>query len=312
MKNQTPQVDQVAEIPPMAGKPELEWVAYMGNESIRYLQHGTPSPLIRWHHHKEYELHYIVETKGKVFVGDYIGNFYPGNLMLVGPNLPHNWITQAGMSAKTRDLVINFTHDLVERCTEDFPEMKSMAQVWEYARNGIEFLDEQTKQEVGSIMHQLADASGLGRLGRFLTILELLGSCENYRILSSNFHSHITDLEALDNLNLALNYIVDRYSKEITLEEVAEVAGMSGSYFSKFFKKITGNNFVEFVGALRINKACEKLVETSEPVSKICYSVGFGNISNFNRRFYKLKGMKPSEYRKLAGACYSSGKLVAK
>ena len=60
---------------------------------LRCLAHGIPSPLVRWHHHDEYELHLIMETSGKVFVGDYIGHFQPGHLVLTGPRLPHNWIS---------------------------------------------------------------------------------------------------------------------------------------------------------------------------------------------------------------------------
>ena len=60
---------------------------------LRCLAHGIPSPLIRWHHHDEYELHLIMATSGKVFVGDYIGHFQPGHLVLTGPRVPHNWIT---------------------------------------------------------------------------------------------------------------------------------------------------------------------------------------------------------------------------
>lgn len=60
---------------------------------LRYVSHGAPSPLIRWHYHEDYELHLVVATSGKFFVGDYIGNFEPGNLVLTGPRLPHNWIS---------------------------------------------------------------------------------------------------------------------------------------------------------------------------------------------------------------------------
>ena len=95
--------------------PQFEFVDRAG-ESIRYLEHGWPTDLCRWHSHPEYELHLILETQGKVFVGDYIGEFVPGTLFLIGPNLPHNWITDefgAYESVVTRDMLIQFSHDSI-------------------------------------------------------------------------------------------------------------------------------------------------------------------------------------------------------
>ena len=60
---------------------------------MRCLAHGFPTPLARWHFHDEYELHLITETSGKAFVGDWIGPFEPGHLVLCGPRLPHNWVS---------------------------------------------------------------------------------------------------------------------------------------------------------------------------------------------------------------------------
>jgi len=79
--------------------PQFE-VVDRSNRSIRYLEHGWPTDLCRWHAHEEYELHLIVETRGKAFVGNFIGNFEPGSLFLTGPNLPHNWVTDSVSSEK--------------------------------------------------------------------------------------------------------------------------------------------------------------------------------------------------------------------
>ncbi len=92
------------------GTPEFE-ITDPNGETVRYIQHGFPSDLIRWHAHDEYELHFIVATTGKVFVGDYVGIFTPGQLILTGPNLPHNWVTQSNGNRvySKRDKVVNFT-----------------------------------------------------------------------------------------------------------------------------------------------------------------------------------------------------------
>ncbi|MFC6671864.1 AraC family transcriptional regulator [Marinobacterium aestuariivivens] len=281
-------------------KPEFEWVDQQGDESIRYLQHGYPCDLVRWHYHKEYELHLIKATSGKVFVGDYIGNFGPNQLILVGPNLPHNWISQMaeGQSVELRDRVINFSQDFIETCAGAIPELQVLEPFWQRARFGIEFLDPDTVAKADSLFEELAASTGFRRLTRFWTLLDLLASTPEYRLLSSTSYIPTTDKKVLEKVNVAIHYILERYDKELSLEDVAAHLDMAPSYFSKFFKKATGHRFIDFVNSLRINRACERLAHTDEPITDICYAVGYNNIANFNRRFHAVKGMTPSEYRR--------------
>ena len=281
-------------------KPEFEWVEQRGDESIRYLDHGYPSPLVRWHYHEEYELHLITETSGKVFVGDYIGNFSPNSLILVGPNLPHNWISniEKGEQVALRDRVINFSHDLVRACDSVFPESRALAPFWERAQYGIEFLDAAQIPRAVALFEDVAESTGFRRLTRFWELIELLAAMGQYRVLSSSTYLPITDEKILNRLNKALDLIFEHYHTGISLEEVAAHVKVTPTYFSKFFKKATGHRFIEFINSLRINKACEHLAHTDEPITEICFQVGFNNIANFNRRFYDLKKMTPSEYRK--------------
>ena len=74
-------------------EPDLEVVQIRPGESFAAWSHGYPYRTVRWHFHPEYELHQVVATKGRYFVGDFIGEFEPGNLVLTGPNLPHNWVS---------------------------------------------------------------------------------------------------------------------------------------------------------------------------------------------------------------------------
>ena len=281
-------------------KPEFEWVEQRGDRSIRYLDHGYPHMLVRWHYHEEYELHLITETSGKVFIGDYIGNFSPNSLILVGPNLPHNWISniEKGERVELRDRVINFSHDLITACDSVFPETRALAPFWQRAEYGIEFLDATKIPEAVALFEEIAESTGFRRLTRFWTLIELLAAMTDYRVLSSSTYLPITDEKILNRLNQALDLIFEHYHTGISLEEVAAHVNVSPTYFSKFFKKATGHRFIEFINSLLINKACEHLAHSDEPITEICFLVGFNNIANFNRRFYDVKKMTPSEYRK--------------
>jgi len=120
--------------------PQFE-VVDRSNRSIRYLEHGWPTDLCRWHAHEEYELHLIVETRGKAFVGNFIGNFEPGSLFLTGPNLPHNWVTDSVSSEKIeiRDMLVQFSQKSFEKLAEGFPEFSGIRKMLDLAASGILF-----------------------------------------------------------------------------------------------------------------------------------------------------------------------------
>jgi AraC-like DNA-binding protein len=270
--------------------------------SIIYRQHGFPCPLVRWHFHKEYELHLIVASSGKVFVGDYIGNFSPRSLFLTGPNLPHNWISQVADNEVVgkRDMLVNFTDELFDNAHPVFNELKSLAPLLERSRQGIQFRHPATLDQACVLMECIATSQGIARLGHFLILMELLATCEDYQLLSDISAPQRADEHNIDRTNRAVDYIFSHYSRELSLEEVAAHLEMKPTYFSRVFKQSTGRTFVEFVNRLRVSKSCELLSDGAKPVTDVCFESGFGNISNFNRRFLQLKGMTPSDYRRLA------------
>lgn len=283
-------------------QPEYEWVTQQNDESIRYLEHGYPSDLVRWHYHQEYELHYIVETHGKMYIGDYIGNFAPNSLVLVGPSLPHNWVSEveAGQVIPVRDLVVNFNHKLIENSEAVFPEMQGLRPFWQRAKFGIEFTDPTVISASKALLDEIAQSTGFRRLSRFWTLIELLAASDQYRILSGSSFQSKMDQKILRQMSTAIEYILDNYDSNIAQEDVARLVDMSTTYFSKIFKKTTGHRFIAFVNHYRINKACELLAHSDEPITNICFSVGYNNIANFNRQFFSLKQMTPSDYRKSA------------
>ena len=102
----------------------------------------------------------------------------------------------------------------------------------------------------------------------------------------------------MDSTFAELVHLILVHERGHSLKEVAELLGMTPSAFSRFFRRATGRTFVDYLGALRIAHACELLVETDLPVLQISLAAGFNNLSNFNRRFRRLKGMTPGEYRR--------------
>ena len=265
---------------------------------IRCLAHGFPTPLARWHYHDEYELHLIVATSGKAFVGDWIGQFQPGHLVLTGPRLPHNWVSMdlADGVVPQRDLVIQFAHDPIARAAELIPEAADVLPMLERARHGIEFfgLGERAREH----WQRTKDAHGLQRLSAFCAFLGELAACTDYRLLSSVQMQSSDDDRSLDQIDRIVQRITDQLAQPLSAGAIAAELGMTESRFSRFFHRATGNTFTDFVNRVRINRACQLLMESERLITDICYEVGFHNVANFNRRFRDIKGMTPREYRR--------------
>jgi len=278
--------------------PELE-IPDVDTVSVHAFHHGFPCPLVRWHYHDDYEIHLIVDSVGKVFVGDHVGTFSPGQLILTGPRLPHNWISQTepGHVIPLRDLVIQFRQELIPAMKTAAPELAELIPLLDRARYGIEFLG-QIRDDAEPMFHGIIEASGTRRIALLLEFLERLSAETEYRSLSTMPMSSQADEVALDKVERVTQYVTENYGREIPLAVVAELVGMSDSAFSRFFAKATGNGFTRFLNRVRIARACELLTVTEQPITDICYDVGFNNVANFNRRFRELKAVTPREYRR--------------
>jgi AraC-like DNA-binding protein len=269
---------------------------------IRCLAHGIPSPLVRWHYHDEYELHLITATTGKVFVGDYIGHFQPGHLVLTGPRLPHNWISGDAPpeGVPLRDRVIQFAHEPVEQAAELIPELKEVLPLLERARHGIEFFG--VSEIALALFERIAASRGLARLAGFAELMAMLARCREFRALSSVQLQSTEDEDAVARVNAVLSYISEHINEPLSMADVCERFRMPESRFSRFFRRATGNTFTDFVNRLRVTKACQLLMDTDRYVTTICYEVGFNNVANFNRRFLEIKGMTPTDFRRQAAS----------
>jgi AraC-like DNA-binding protein len=262
---------------------------------VRCLEHGFPTPLARWHCHEEYELHLIVATSGQAFVGDWIGAFEPGHLVLCGPKLPHNWISLdvSPEGIAQRDLVIQFLHDPIFEAAERIPELQEAVRMLERARYGIEFFGMAASAQAH--WHRVKGARGLKRFSLFCDFLADLALCTDYRLLSGMQTDGDHGIEAIDDV---VTRIANDPAKDLSAADIAAELGMNAGRFSRLFRRATGHSFLGYVNEVRVNKACLLLMQSDRYVTSICYEVGFNNVSNFNRRFLEIKGVTPTEFRR--------------
>ncbi len=281
-------------------EPEIETVD-RSTRSIRYLQHGWPSDLCRWHAHEEYELHLVVETRGKAFVGDYIGDFKAGDLFMTGPNLPHNWITDQVWSetVEIRDMLIQFSHESVEKLAEGFPEFSQVLRLLQLAQSGIYFEGFNPTFARGH-MESIRDNTGAERILAFVRFLVRLNEHAEKKTLSITRLIHPEGGSKQARIAQVVDHITRNFVESISVAQAAEMANMTEITFSRNFQTATGHSFVDFLNRIRIGQACGMLYASDDQITSIAQEAGFKNLANFNRHFLKVRGMTPSEYRDTA------------
>ena len=263
-------------------KPDLEMVQVRDDQSFKIWSHGYPFRTVRWHFHPEYELHLVTATQGNRYVGDHIGAFEVGDLVLVGPNLPHNWISDVrdGETVAERCLILQFTDEFITGCLALLPELRPLQGLLADSGRGVLF-ERRVTERVHPLMRELLTASGARRITLFMEVLEVLGRAERLSALSSAGFRPDPPAYRSTAINLALQHIGLNFTQDLNETALAKLTRQSPSAFSRSFRKHTGMTFVQYVNSLRIELACQHLSQADLSITDICYEVGFHNVSNF-------------------------------
>lgn len=270
------------------------------NERLNIVKKEVPCLDSSWHYHAQYELLYISEGNGIRFVGDSVSQFSAGDLVLIGPYLPHLWRNdpscyQQDGEQKTCTLVIKFTLDFLGAGTFDLPEFSDIKQLLDQSNYGVSF-----SNRVSQAQHeQLLNMANLSRTQlaiQLMHVLDQLSRSQDKEILSSTDMRQYTT-ESSQRIDTVLKFISDNYDSYITLQDVADIACLTTNSFCRFFKKMTNKSFTQFLNEVRIRNAARLLVQQDLAISEICYVVGYRTITNFNRQFKQIMGVTPKTYR---------------
>ena len=280
-------------------QPFLETLSPSHEASFNWKRFALPAFTYGWHFHPEVELTLIVKGEGKRFIGDDIANFRTGDLCLLGPNLPHTWLSDSPHGTEpdaVESIVIQFRLDCFGEGFFARPELLPITRLLGSSAEGLHF-DDAVSAVIAPQMIAMGSATPFGRMTQLLAILDQLAVAKPARHLSSRgFAPSVSDSDAT-RIDRVSRFILDHIDEPLRLEDIADVAHLSPSAFSRFFKRATGKNFVRYVNELRVAKACRRLTETDDSIAAIAFDAGFGNLANFNRRFKEIKGTQPREFR---------------
>jgi AraC-like DNA-binding protein len=260
--------------------------------------HKEPTFNYPLHNHPEYELCLTLNNMGTRIVGDSVAKYSKKDLVLVGPYIYHRWDNEDSpeKSDDAATIVLQFGNQLFESSLLGKEAFYAIKKMLHRSMRGIQF-EGPVFDIIANRLIKLSDKTGFEAVLEFLEILNILANSPDQKLLaSSGFHSNPEEFRS-NRINEVYEFIMKNYTKRILVNEAADIANMSESAFSHYFKKCTNKNFTKFIIELRIGHACKLLMETQNTISQICFECGFNNISNFNRLFKKYKKITPLQYR---------------
>ena len=279
----------------MQRTPKLFAAPQRADESVRVIKIDERYSGCSWHFHPELQLCHVAQGHGQRLIGDRLCTIEPGEVILLGANLPHVWRYECDGDSISAS-VIHFDTTVLGSDWLNRPELRDVRLLLTRASQGLQATGELRSQLVDR-MEQLVQSSGLKRIIGLLEVLQLMSeSREMETICTTGFQPVAAQLD-VERLRRACDFITEHAHQELSRDAVADVVHMSGSAFSRFFKSHTGMTFQEFVADVRISRACELLGSTNLSITEIALECGFSEITTFNRTFRKYRDTTPTSYR---------------
>lgn len=278
--------------------PRLKKVEPNFGSSLRYARFTERNPDAKayWHYHPEVELVFTKNGFGNRYVGNHISKFEDGDLILLGPNIPH-FGYEFGFQGINEEIVVQFKKGLIKSSAEFIPEFETIGKLIEKAKSGLMFYGE-TKKIVGVELMKMEDKNPFNRLLGMFKILQFLAKSKEYEVLNATGVTLIIQNQDDDRINQVYQYVKDHFESEISLDQISKVTHMTVPAFCRYFKKYTKKTFTQFVNEFRIRQAIRLIGMGNKSITEIASEVGFNNFSHFNKQFKRVTGETPSKYKK--------------
>lgn len=255
-----------------------------------------------FHAHPEFQLSFVIKGEGNRIIGNSLEPFYPNDMVFIGPNLPHVWKNHMSYFEKnstldTTVLVIYFHKNFLGDNIYQKQEFLKLNSFFEKSNLGIEITGE-TRDAVGKMMFELLEKNDLDSFIQLLKILNTMVNSSEYKIINKLDEVITYKQGETERLHKVYDFVNKNFDKPIKLEQVAEIANMTSTSFSRYFKTTLNKSFSDFLKEIRVNYACKLLKDNNTQIETISYQCGYPSITNFNKQFKSIIGLQPKLYRK--------------
>lgn len=282
-------------------KPQLVHLDFAFTGVFMMKQISAPYFINTHHFHDDYELVYVMESSGKRIIGNDISNFQKGDLVLVGPRLPHAWFNDKeyfeNKGLLARSIVTYFKKDWMEQQLLELTGGGKFKEIIDRAPRGFK-INGKANERITSILTDAINSPALLKASGIFAILYELSETTEFELLTDVSYSNPFGQNEAARINQVYEYVMKNFTTEIRLETVADIAHMSPNAFSRYFKSRTQKTFSLFVNEIRIGHACKLLQRDDISVSQICYASGFQSMTNFTKFFKRFLKKSPLQYRK--------------
>lgn len=256
------------------------------------LRENRPLLSQAWHFHPELEICYTSKSKGKRFVGNHISDYKKDDLVLFGTNLPHGFTTDQ----KCRQVVIQFKEEFMSQSFLSKPELWQVRELFSRSRRGLVFEGETKKKSI-RVIKKMMKSEGFRQIIYLFELLNLMATSTTYTEICTEEYALSLSKNNLVRIKKVYDYIIANFRKKVKIAEVAALINLTEAAFYKFIKKHTQKTFTQIINEFRVSHASKLLMTTDKTIAEICFDSGYNNISYFNRKFKKIVGQSPKDFK---------------
>lgn len=257
---------------------------------------------VHWHHHDEYELVLITAGNGKRFTGSRISPFEPGDLVLIGPNVPHfhlcDQVYFETNNMQVSSQAIYFNENILPSNIETGSEFTSIKRLIRDGKGCVKFQTSGLNDPLVERFTNISHTNGFAGLMDLYNLLHDLSECKYDILITDTGSNLLSENEMQLPGNKAFQYINKHFKEKVTLNDIAKYAGLTPAALCRRFKQISGKSLFDYLSEVRIEFSYKLLSESTLPISMVAQEAGFQNVSHFNRVFKKLSGVTPKEYKR--------------
>lgn len=275
-----------------------EFISPDPSRSFRLLLTPHLEDVFLWHYHPEYEIVFIDGTSGNRHIGEHLERYEGRDLALIGPFVPHlNF--DYGVSPDHEKIVVQFREDFLGAGFLGKPELSAIRQLLNNAAGAVCFQGD-TVDRIGEMMRRMPHQSPFRQLIQLLDVLQTMAESPEVRMLNQSRISGEQEFREQARMKRIEAYVTTHYQETIAMSTVLDMVNLSEAAFCRWFKKMNGETFTEYVNKYRIVRAKQELLQGAS-VTEACYASGFGHLSHFNKTFRKHTGANPIEFRQMSG-----------
>ncbi|MRG45253.1 helix-turn-helix domain-containing protein [Chitinophaga sp. SYP-B3965] len=258
--------------------------------------HGQPC----FHAHPELELVLILEGYGKRIIGDKVEPFESGDMVFIGSNVPHIWLSDPAFykedpSLKSRVIVTYFNPSIFQQMFDSVKEFEGIREMIAQASKGIKIFGE-TRRIIAEKLEHLAAVKGFEKIEALLRIMHLI-SISSEKVFIADTEVNEFENQHSDKLMDVITFIKCNLHEQISLKQVAGIACLTEQSFCRYFKKRTKMSFSQYLLELRMNHARKVLIESDKPISEVASMCGYNSSSHFCKVFRDYTGQSPYQYK---------------